>query len=542
MSTTLLSFKDKYYMYDGDREMDERGFTIGGYESAWLADLAMSYLLDNIDQELYNGMQYFGIYRDDGIAFFDGIINQKSLSDWLLKFQREIERIAGNEFLKFTAVIWKPDEHMETELDPAVQVCTDSYLPYLDTEIFWNSNLNLQFRVHLKPNQQLKYLNRGSSHTPGCFKAIPTGVCKRLAKLTTLTEENKNKKMDELYPVHFGALSDANLLDKIQIPTLEQQQSSSMTTLTEEESAFRKKRQTKDRKRMTFFKIGYNDFWKKPIHTIINEIKRKFPSLSWLQIRMSYHRFLNIRELLQGDLGTKLCKGIQSWDFATLQCNCRKKTTCQYDGKCRTPIVVYKATCQKTGKAYIGNTQQFVKKRMQQHVQDVRKLVISEKNSDSFAAHFANQVPQNTEKKAINGYVDFRVELIWKGDPLTCVKTFGTRRCKLCAKERLEIIKMCKFKPNEIINKCNEVYGACRHKPKFHRFDQHPTAGTDESKKGRKGHKAKKPKKPTSTKSTKSESPRYSYSSDDTNSVSSEIGIYFLTGKTCKEVCDRFNT
>ena len=149
-----------------------------------------------------------------------------------------------------------------------------------------------------------------------------------------------------------------------------------MSILTEEESEIFNKRKAKDRKRMTFFKIGYSDFWKRPIHTIINEIKKKFPSLSWLRIGMSYHRFLNIRELLQGDLGSKLSKGIQSLDFATLQCNCRKKTACQYDGKCRTPIVVYKATCQKTGKAYIGNTQPFVKKRMQHHVQDVRKLVI----------------------------------------------------------------------------------------------------------------------------------------------------------------------
>ena len=97
---------------------------------------------------------------------------------------------------------------------------------------------------------------------------------------------------------------------------------------------------------------------------------------------------------------------------------------------------MYKATCLKSGKAYIGNTQQLVKKRMQQHVQDVKRLVVSEKSSDSFATHFANLVPPKTEKKAINGFVKFKVELLWKGDPLACVKTFGTKRCKLCAKER----------------------------------------------------------------------------------------------------------
>ena len=168
---------------------------------------------------------------------------------------------------------------------------------------------------------------------PGCFKAITTGVCKRLAKLTSLTEGNKNKKLDELYPVHFRALSAANLLSTT-IPTLEEQQSSSLAIKNDEEWEKLKKRKAKDRKRMTFFKIGYSDFWGKPIHKIINEIKRKFPQLSWLRISMSYHRFCNIRELLQGDLGSKLSKNLESLDFATLPCNCRKKASCRFDGKC----------------------------------------------------------------------------------------------------------------------------------------------------------------------------------------------------------------
>jgi hypothetical protein len=65
-------------------------------------------------------------------------------------------------------------------------------------------------------------------HTPECFKVITTGVFNRLAKLTTTTSENKDKKLDELYPVHFEALSEANLLNTIEFPTLEEQQSSTL--------------------------------------------------------------------------------------------------------------------------------------------------------------------------------------------------------------------------------------------------------------------------------------------------------------------------
>jgi hypothetical protein len=36
MENTLLTFQDQYYIYDADQSLDEKGLTIGGYESAWL--------------------------------------------------------------------------------------------------------------------------------------------------------------------------------------------------------------------------------------------------------------------------------------------------------------------------------------------------------------------------------------------------------------------------------------------------------------------------------------------------------------------------
>ena len=46
--------------------------------------------------------------------------------------------------------------------------------------------------------------------------------------------------------------------------------------------------------------------------------------------------------------------------------------------------------------------------------------------------------------------------------------------CDLCARERIEIHKAMKNdKENDtnfLINSLNEVHGACRHNPKFHRY------------------------------------------------------------------------
>ena len=37
-------------------------------------------------------------------------------------------------------------------------------------------------------------------------------------------------------------------------------------------------------------------------------------------------------------------------------------------------------------------------------------------------------------------------------------------------KERIEIYKAKKRQPQRLINSCNELYGACRHRPVFHRY------------------------------------------------------------------------
>ena len=485
MTNTLIAFQDEYYLYDGDLKPAERGLTIGGYESAWLADLVMSYLLEATYDSLFDPMHFFGMYRDDGLAVFKGKLSTKEIKDWLESFQTDVNKIAGNNFLKFTAVIWDPfSEHDTSTIDNNnISIAQSNTFPFLDMEMYWGDNKVLKYKVHVKKNQQLKYLNKGSSHTPGCCKAIPSGVIKRLTKLTTVDNENADKVLAEIYPVHFDALTKANLIKQESIPTLGMSNKQMEKEKNDTASQALKKRRERDRKRAVYFKIGYSDFWRKPIHKIIKEIKGKFSSLAWLRVSMSYHRFNNVRELFQGDLNAKLADGLRSLDFKDLDCNCRNKEACPYGGRCRRSIVVYKATCLQSGKQYIGNTQQHVKKRLQQHVQDVKALVLHDKQSDSFASHFACFVPRDIPRKEMmKNHVKLKVEILWQGKPLSTVKTFGTRSCKLCAKERLEILKFTRKSPKMAINKCNEVYGTCRHKPRFHRFPKsNNNASTDES-------------------------------------------------------------
>ena len=68
MSSTLTSFDDEYYEYHGG-EREERGFGIGGYELAFLADLVASYIFD-ISKALLNPKTYQSIYQYDSLVVF----------------------------------------------------------------------------------------------------------------------------------------------------------------------------------------------------------------------------------------------------------------------------------------------------------------------------------------------------------------------------------------------------------------------------------------------------------------------------------------
>ena len=223
--------------------------------------------------------------------------------------------------------------------------------------------------------------------------------------------------------------------------------------------------------------------WTPPIWKTIKLLTAKH-NIPWLRVSMSYHRFPNLRELLNGDLTQKLTQNVPSLDFDTLACNCntRNTTGCAYNNVCRQTIGVYQIECNLTGKLYIGCTQTILKKRMKQHFVDAKKLHEKGLSSSSYARHFAYHLQRfpiinPALQRSISTY-----SFLWQGKPLSTVKTFATPTCILCNKERLEIFKLSRTKPHLMMNSCNELFGACRHKPHFHRYrDKPPGPSTDES-------------------------------------------------------------
>ena len=139
-------------------------------------------------------------------------------------------------------------------------------------EMYWDSTGTLRFRVHLKDNQQLKYLTAGSSHPAHVFKAVRTGVLGRLARLTSATPTALTTPLDELYPEHAAALSAAGIVND-QFPTLRSELARLDRTHHADEAAARARRQ-RQRRRCVYFCIGYSHFWEKPIWRILKTVQR----------------------------------------------------------------------------------------------------------------------------------------------------------------------------------------------------------------------------------------------------------------------------
>ena len=134
-------------------------------------------------------------------------VTPEEIVSWRNNFQAWVDRLTQSEHLQFTVAIWDPDAPAgSVSSDPDfVTICTDDVFPYLNMELYWHND-GIKSKVHLKPNQKLKYLNKGSHHTSTCFKSIPSGVIRQLSILTSLTQENKNVPINKLYPKHAKAL------------------------------------------------------------------------------------------------------------------------------------------------------------------------------------------------------------------------------------------------------------------------------------------------------------------------------------------------
>ena len=206
---------------------------------------------------------------------------------------------------------------------------------------------------------------------------------------------------------------------------------------------------------------------------------------------MSYSRFSNLGQKLNGDLTGKVMDGIVDENFADRICNCNKQSlledgSCMYDGICRKSMVVYELKCKISGKSYIGKTQRHLKTRTKEHINDVWKIIESGrknfgpnwygsggyKGADAFSKHFANLCKECNNSNQVRQKMKeiMTPTILWQGDGIRCMKSSRTLQCKICMVERKEILSRFRSDKSKIINDNSDIYSSCKCGSKFHKF------------------------------------------------------------------------
>ena len=62
--------------------------------------------------------------------------------------------------------------------------------------------------------------------------------------------------------------------------------------------------------------------------------------------------------------------------------------------------------------------------------------------SDSFAVHFARHCTPKVKLSSKELRAIMKYQIIWQGNPISCMKMFGKVDCSLCMRERIEISKV----------------------------------------------------------------------------------------------------
>ena len=167
----------------------------------------------------------------------------------------------------------------------------------------WSPEGVLQFGLFRKKGQQLKYVGKESTHKPGDLRAIPWGVLNRLAKLTSRKPSIHSEGVYKIHPDHANALCKAGLTLP-NFPTM-----GDLWSKQDERLDIEKEPDVRKNKNINvYFFVAYSRYFSTSIHRVINRLKKSF-NLSWIRVRMSYHRFNNLAELLNIDLAAKIGMG-----------------------------------------------------------------------------------------------------------------------------------------------------------------------------------------------------------------------------------------
>ena len=162
--------------------------TMGAPDGAEVCELVGIFILSEVKREF--PLLDFGLYRDDGLA-----VHARLSKRDLEGIQQNLRELFSRHGLRVT--FESPHNTMAVNfLDVTLDLGTGSHKPYR------------------KPNDRPLYVHVGSNHPPNVLKQIPIGINKRLATISSTSED-----FDRAAPDYQRALNESGHKHKLVMPS-----------------------------------------------------------------------------------------------------------------------------------------------------------------------------------------------------------------------------------------------------------------------------------------------------------------------------------
>ncbi|XP_048586684.1 uncharacterized protein LOC125568422 [Nematostella vectensis] len=376
---------------------------MGSYDGAETCELVGNFLLSQLQDLNIN----VGLYRDDGLAITSGTPKNTE------NIKKELCRIFNNNGLRITI---EANKRVVIFLDVTFDLNRNTYQPFT------------------KPNAPLQYVHRESNHPPTITKNIPASINKRLSTLSSDKET-----FDQAAPPYQKALDESGYNYTLHY-----------------EPNTTSKRKNRQRNNIIWYNPPFSKNKSTNIgHRFLSLIDKHFPKDHKLRkifnrntIKISYSCMSNTKQIIDSHNKRIIASSITTEDAPTSlatandkTCNCRQKNACPLDGNCLQSSVIYQATVTRkdnnTSETYVGLTENEFKTRYRNHTASFRHA--KHRNSTELSKY------------------------IWKILSSHSAYNSSSKRCNLCLKEKLIIIRQLKL---STLNNRNELVSWSLHRNK----------------------------------------------------------------------------
>jgi hypothetical protein len=291
-----------------------------------------------------------------------------------------------------------------------------------------------KFFPYRKPNDIPAYVNAKSNHPPTVTRQLPAMIERRISDISSDKSEFDKAKL-----FYEDALTRSGYKVNLQYnePT--------------------KKQRTRKRN-VIWFNPPYNANVKTNIgREFRNLLEKHFPTHHKYRMlfnnnnaKISYRCLENMESIIKKHNARVLNPPDLNKDQP---CNCRNKTSCPLEGKCRKSCIVYKATVtsDQMTKVYYGASEPEFKIRLANHVKSFNH---ERYEKDSTLSKHIWDLKRKQQ--------DYNIK--WSLAATASPYKGGSRRCDLCCTEKLLIVKA---DSETLLNSRSEIISKCRHMNKF---------------------------------------------------------------------------